>query len=92
MLQQLSIFELAIYALVWALAGGIAGFYLHYSLNRNPRGGARVGVTDVAAVRDASRPWRLRGGDGDRGRDGNRGGDGDRGRDGGRGAKRRLCL
>ncbi|MCA9903466.1 MAG: sugar ABC transporter permease [Anaerolineae bacterium] len=50
MLQQLSIFELAIYALVWALAGGIAGFYLHYSLNRNPRVGARVGVIVGVAI------------------------------------------
>ncbi len=50
MLQQLSIVELAIYALVWALAGGIAGFYLYYSLNRNPRSGARGGVLVGVAI------------------------------------------
>ncbi len=44
MLATFSALELALYALVWAAAGGLALFYLFGALDRNPRAGARLGV------------------------------------------------
>jgi multiple sugar transport system permease protein len=44
MLQEFSLLEIALYVLIWALVGGLPGFYLFYALNRNPRNGARLGL------------------------------------------------
>lgn len=44
MLQDFSLLEIALYVLVWACIGGLAGFYLFYALNHNPRHGARLGL------------------------------------------------
>lgn len=41
MLLELTAVELAVYAAIWALAGGLIGFYVATTLNRNPRRGAR---------------------------------------------------
>lgn len=41
MLLELTALELAVYAAIWALAGGLIGFYVATTLNRNPRRGAR---------------------------------------------------
>lgn len=43
-----NLLELVAYSSAWAIVGGIPGFYLANSLNRNPRHGARLGV--VAGV------------------------------------------
>jgi multiple sugar transport system permease protein len=43
-LQDFSLLEIALYVLVWAMVGGLPGFYLFYALNRNPRNGARIGL------------------------------------------------
>lgn len=50
MLQQFSVLELAVYALIWAFAGGLPGYYLFFALDRNPRNGARLGVLVGVAV------------------------------------------
>ncbi|MCC7210081.1 MAG: hypothetical protein IT323_22450, partial [Anaerolineae bacterium] len=50
MLQDFSVLELAIYALAWAFVGGLPGYYLFFSLDRNPRSGARLGVLAGVAV------------------------------------------
>jgi multiple sugar transport system permease protein len=44
MLQTFSLLEVIIYAILWAVVGGLPGFYLFSALNRNPRNGARLGV------------------------------------------------
>lgn len=44
MAVELNVLEFTIYVVVWAVLGGLPGFYLFYSLNRNPRHGARLGV------------------------------------------------
>lgn len=44
MLAQLSLLEVVVYAAIWAVSGGLAGFYLFAAINRNPRLGARLGV------------------------------------------------
>jgi multiple sugar transport system permease protein len=43
-LEQFSFLEIGLYILMWALIGGLPGFYLFYALNRSPRTGARVGL------------------------------------------------
>lgn len=48
MLQNYSVLELIIFAVIWAIIGGLPGFYLFASMDRNPRSGARLGV--VAGV------------------------------------------
>lgn len=48
MTVEFNALELVVYAIVWAFLGGLPGFYLASSLNRNPRNGARAGV--VAGV------------------------------------------
>lgn len=50
MLANFSLFEIAVYAFIWALLGGIPGFYLFTAIDRNPRTGARLGVIVGAAV------------------------------------------
>jgi multiple sugar transport system permease protein len=44
MLQNFSLLEIVLYVAIWALVGGLPGFYLFYALNRNPRNGARLGL------------------------------------------------
>lgn len=44
MAVELNVLEFTIYVVVWAVLGGLPGFYLFYSLNGNPRHGARLGV------------------------------------------------
>ncbi|NWF69136.1 MAG: sugar ABC transporter permease [Chloroflexi bacterium] len=44
MLQTFSWLEILVYAVIWSTIGGLAGFYLFASVNRNPRSGARLGV------------------------------------------------
>lgn len=44
MLAGFSWFEIVIYAILWAVIGGLAGFYVFITLDRNPRNGARLGV------------------------------------------------
>lgn len=44
MLADFSLFELIVYAILWAIVGGLAGFYLFASLDRGARLGARLGV------------------------------------------------
>lgn len=41
---DLNVIEFALYVLVFALVGGLPGFYLAYSLDHNPRHGARLGL------------------------------------------------
>ncbi len=41
---DLNVIEFALYAFVWAMIGGLPGFYLAISLDRNPRDGARLGL------------------------------------------------
>ncbi|HYO87138.1 MAG TPA: sugar ABC transporter permease [Candidatus Limnocylindrales bacterium] len=41
---DLNVIEFALYVFVWAMLGGLPGFYLAYSLDRNPRHGARLGL------------------------------------------------
>jgi len=50
MLENFSWFELGLYLLVWAVVGGLAGFYLFGALDRNPRNGARLGGIVGAAI------------------------------------------
>lgn len=50
MIQNFSLLELAIYTLVWAVIGGLPGFYLFLAIDRNPRTGARIGVVIGAAI------------------------------------------
>lgn len=44
MLQNFSLFECVIYAVIWSTIGGLPGFYLFSALNRNPRHGAWAGI------------------------------------------------
>lgn len=44
MFNDFSFVELLLYLLVWAALGGLPGFYLYYTLNRNPRHGAVLGA------------------------------------------------
>jgi multiple sugar transport system permease protein len=44
MLQNFSLLELVIYAVIWCVIGGIPGFYLFLATDRNPRRGAQIGV------------------------------------------------
>jgi multiple sugar transport system permease protein len=44
MLQNFSLLELVIYAILWSTIGGLPGFYLFFTLNRNPRYGAWIGI------------------------------------------------
>lgn len=44
MLQDLTLFELLLYAVIWAMLGGLPGFYLASFINHNPRTGARIGL------------------------------------------------
>lgn len=43
-LQSFSALELALYVGIWAVVGGLPGFYLFAGLDRNPRLGARLGA------------------------------------------------
>jgi multiple sugar transport system permease protein len=43
-LQDFSLLELILYVFVWGCLGGLPGFYLFSVIDRNPRGGARLGV------------------------------------------------
>lgn len=44
MFSDFSLFEIIIYAIIWAIIGGLAGFYLAIATNHNPRYGAGIGV------------------------------------------------
>lgn len=44
LLQDFSALELLLYTVLWACLGGLPGFYLFSAIDRNPRGGARLGV------------------------------------------------
>jgi multiple sugar transport system permease protein len=50
MIQNFSLLELVIYAIVWAVIGGLPGFYLFLAIDRNPRLGARIGVIVGVAI------------------------------------------
>jgi multiple sugar transport system permease protein len=50
MLQSFSLLELVLYAIVWSSIGGLLCFYLFMSINRNPRGGARLGALIGVAI------------------------------------------
>lgn len=43
-MDQIPVLDYVIYAIVWAVIGGLPGFYLFSSLRRNPRSGARLGA------------------------------------------------
>lgn len=44
MLNNFSWFEIGVYCLIWAIIGGLPGFYLFTALDRNPRRGAWMGM------------------------------------------------
>jgi multiple sugar transport system permease protein len=50
MLQNFSLLEILIYVLIWAVMGGLPGFYLALAIDRNPRHGARAGVLLGVAI------------------------------------------
>lgn len=50
MLQDFSLIEIVVYVMIWALIGGLPGFYLFSAIDRNPRTGARLGVIIGVAV------------------------------------------
>lgn len=44
MLSEFSVIEIIVYAIIFAVIGGLPGFYLAISANHNPRYGAAIGV------------------------------------------------
>lgn len=50
MLTGMNPVELLLYVLAWAALGGLPGFYLFFTLNRNPRTGAAIGALAGVAV------------------------------------------
>ncbi|GAB4527717.1 MAG: hypothetical protein OHK0046_45850 [Anaerolineae bacterium] len=48
--MTLGLLELILYAVLWAAIGGLPGFYLFASLNRNPRWGARIGILTAEII------------------------------------------
>ena len=44
MLENFSLVELVLFAVIWLILGALPGFYLFYAINRSPRQGAMVGA------------------------------------------------
>lgn len=44
MLENFSLVELILFAIIWLIVGALPGFYLFYAIKRNPRQGAMVGA------------------------------------------------